>query len=93
MWATLTNRLTLHSLPERFAAELRDKLTLANPEHADAERQGRYAEHLDPFIRDYFQRAEDLVIPPGAVGFARWLARQHSVLLELDPRGSAPFSA
>lgn len=81
---TIAHRVTVHQPPADFAAELQDKLTLANPDFTTAVGQGRYSGHLDETIAYYAKRGEDLVIPRGAVGLVLWLAKQHGIRFQVD---------
>ncbi len=89
MRVTVAHRVTVHQPPADFAAELQDKLTLANPEYTAAVGQDRYTGHLDETVCYWRRRDQDLVIPRGAVGLALWLAKQHGIRFQVDDRTRA----
>ncbi|MFC1482430.1 DEAD/DEAH box helicase [Myxococcota bacterium] len=86
MRLTITNRLRIHCPPMDFAAELCDRLTLANSAHASAIKAGRYSGNLDPTIRYWCEAGADLIVPRGTIGLVRWLARQHNLQIEPTDR-------
>ncbi|MGD0230108.1 MAG: DEAD/DEAH box helicase [Syntrophorhabdales bacterium] len=86
MQIILDNRLTISNPPASFQAELRDRLTFPNPQHEEAEKQGRWTGDIERVIRGYRLTESGLIVPRGFAGHAIRLARRQGVPFRFDDR-------
>lgn len=80
---TVRNRAILSNAPDSVRKKIKQVMTLQNPEYVQAQKYGRYCDHLSPEIELYKETLGGLSFPRGWARPCVSLLREHEVAFDI----------
>jgi len=91
MKITVTNKLTLESVPFDLERDLQNRLTFTNPKWEENERHGYWNGEIPEKLRFYERQGNTLIVPRGFIRQLIFLCRKHDVNFKIvDSRRTLP---
>lgn len=86
MKITISNKIHIQGVPERFKTAMKDRLTFPNPKWLENDRLGYWNGETPRYLTCYEQADSDLIIPRGFIRHLIGMAKAQGIEYHLDDR-------